>query len=39
MKKRFKPSKGKSKRTFSKTARKTKSVNVAPPPARGGYRM
>lgn len=32
-------SKGKYKKSFNKNANKAKSVNFAPPPMRGGYRM
>lgn len=39
MTKRFKPNAKKSKKQFSKTARKTKSVNVQPHPQRGGFRL
>lgn len=39
MSKRFKMSSKKSKKLFSKTARKTKAINVQPRPQRGGFRL
>lgn len=39
MKKRFKMKPSKSKKMFSKTARKTKAVNARPIQPRGGFRL